>query len=85
VQKITRNGILFQITGKAVLLDEIINYVQSLQRQVEVNSSLSRSPFFLVIAYSKILCWLISFLAVSFNEIGDRESENGFQHGCSFV
>lgn len=25
-----------QITGKAVMLDEIINYVQSLQRQVEV-------------------------------------------------
>lgn len=27
----------FQVTGKAVMLDEIINYVQSLQRQVEVN------------------------------------------------
>lgn len=26
-----------QITGKAVMLDEIINYVQSLQQQVEVN------------------------------------------------
>ena len=25
-----------QITGKAIMLDEIINYVQSLQRQVEV-------------------------------------------------
>lgn len=25
-----------QITGKAMMLDEIINYVQSLQRQVEV-------------------------------------------------
>jgi len=25
-----------RITGKAVMLDEIINYVQSLQRQVEV-------------------------------------------------
>ena len=25
-----------QITGKALMLDEIINYVQSLQRQVEV-------------------------------------------------
>ena len=28
---------LLQVTGKAVMLDEIINYVQSLQRQVEVN------------------------------------------------
>ena len=27
------------ITGKAVMLDEIINYVQSLQRQVEVGGS----------------------------------------------
>ena len=26
----------FQVTGKAVMLDEIINYVQSLQHQVEV-------------------------------------------------
>ena len=26
----------FQVTGKALMLDEIINYVQSLQRQVEV-------------------------------------------------
>jgi hypothetical protein len=25
-----------QVTGKAMMLDEIINYVQSLQRQVEV-------------------------------------------------
>lgn len=25
-----------KLTGKAVMLDEIINYVQSLQRQVEV-------------------------------------------------
>ena len=28
-----------RITGKAVMLDEIINYVQSLQRQVEVGGS----------------------------------------------
>jgi hypothetical protein len=27
-----------QITGKALMLDEIINYVQSLQRQVEVTN-----------------------------------------------
>lgn len=30
---------LSQVTGKAVMLDEIINYVQSLQRQVEVKSN----------------------------------------------
>lgn len=28
--------LFLQVTGKAVMLDEIINYVQSLQRQVEV-------------------------------------------------
>jgi len=27
---------LMQVTGKALILDEIINYVQSLQNQVEV-------------------------------------------------
>lgn len=31
-----RTACVFQVTGKAVMLDEIINYVQSLQRQVEV-------------------------------------------------
>jgi hypothetical protein len=30
-----------QITGKAMMLDEIINYVQSLQRQVEVSKLLN--------------------------------------------
>jgi hypothetical protein len=29
---------LKKVTGKAVMLDEIINYVQSLQRQVEVRN-----------------------------------------------
>jgi hypothetical protein len=30
-----------QVTGKALMLDEIINYVQSLQNQVEVTSIFS--------------------------------------------
>ena len=34
-----------KITGKAGMLDEIINYVQSLQRQVEVRNSF---PMYLV-------------------------------------
>ena len=34
-----------KITGKAGMLDEIINYVQSLQRQVEVHNSF---PIYLV-------------------------------------
>jgi hypothetical protein len=31
-----------QVTGKALVLDEIINYVQSLQNQVEVIDTLSK-------------------------------------------
>lgn len=41
-----------KVTGKAVMLDEIINYVQFLQRQVEVrlaSLSLSLVPSFLPI------------------------------------
>lgn len=34
-----------KVTGKAVMLDEIINYVQSLQRQVEVGTHHSHSCF----------------------------------------
>jgi hypothetical protein len=37
---------LVQVIGKALMLDEIINYVQSLQRQVEVSSSTARFPPF---------------------------------------
>ena len=41
----------FEVTGKAVMLDEIINYVQSLQRQVEVvrMKTISDSKIFLVL------------------------------------
>lgn len=31
-----------QVTGKALVLDEIINYVQSLQNQVEVIDTLGK-------------------------------------------
>lgn len=34
-----------KVTGKAVMLDEIINYVQSLQRQVEVRLPPPEHPF----------------------------------------
>lgn len=34
--KLLELDLYLQVTGKAVMLDEIINYVQSLQRQVEV-------------------------------------------------
>lgn len=33
-----------QVTGKAVMLDEIINYVQSLQRQIEVSTRIVALP-----------------------------------------
>lgn len=35
--------LFMKVTGKAVMLDEIINYVQSLQRQVEVRMISSAS------------------------------------------
>lgn len=35
-QFLTYSSLNFQITGTALVLDEIINHVQSLQRQVEV-------------------------------------------------
>lgn len=35
----------FQVIGKALVLDEIINYIQSLQRQVEVDCCLSLDSF----------------------------------------
>ena len=38
------NAVGLQVTGKAVMLDEIINYVQSLQRQVEVIFKLAEVP-----------------------------------------
>lgn len=31
-----------QVTGKALILDEIINYVQSLQNQVEVSTKVRK-------------------------------------------
>ena len=49
-----------QVIGKALMLDEIINYVQSLQRQVEVSS---RAPFKLSDAPKKIQ--LSKFLTIS--------------------
>jgi hypothetical protein len=36
--------LLVQVIGKALMLDEIINYVQSLQRQVEVSSTARYTP-----------------------------------------
>jgi hypothetical protein len=38
-----------QVTGKAVMLDEIINYVQSLQRQIEVSTQSVASPLKLLV------------------------------------
>lgn len=76
------------------MLDEIINYVQSLQRQVEVNQD------FLEIIEKKIkkmvnfpcnsewlLIWL-SFLCdfvVPFHEVGNCQSKNGLQCGSPYV
>lgn len=50
-----------QVTGKAVMLDEIINYVQSLQRQVEVQNA----GFYLIIIFTYLQMVLLKYLVVS--------------------
>ena len=50
-----QRDVCLQVTGKAVMLDEIINYVQSLQRQVEVLS-------FLILNYVCTLIYVRCFL-----------------------
>lgn len=58
-----------QITGKAMMLDEIINYVQSLQRQVEV----SVIEFLLTVFFENSLdqrlklCVIVSMSALDFS------------------
>lgn len=61
------------------MLDEIINYVQSLQRQVEViiKYSVDLCHIFLCMCVYKFLNW-VGFDAVSFNEIGNCQSKDGF-------
>lgn len=72
------------MTGKAVMLDEIINYVQSLQRQVEVKIFKFCLPKSLLFNFNvNLICdWILLFhgviFAVSFNEVGKCESKNGF-------
>jgi len=59
-----------QVTGKAVMLDEIINYVQSLQRQVEVITNIP--PIHYMLKYAQ-LC-LNQGLATNQVVIWKRES-----------
>jgi hypothetical protein len=51
---------LLQVVGKALMLDEIINYVQSLQQQVEVRTPLLFAYITQVIARdsNQIFCLL---------------------------
>lgn len=78
------------------MLDEIINYVQSLQRQVEVNSKeASKSQWFMVVigcqfswfSFTEFVLVVEFFfsLSVSFNEVGNCQSSDGYQHGGSSV
>ncbi|KAA8548333.1 hypothetical protein F0562_000017 [Nyssa sinensis] len=76
-----------KVTGKAVMLDEIINYVQSLQRQVEVNSDYPKStthscPVIADLSDMLNSFWFIYFI-VPFDEISNCQSKDGFQHGSS--
>jgi hypothetical protein len=53
-----------QVTGKAMMLDEIINYVQSLQRQVEVSRT------FLLLLLDLLLLFLLGFCTSVLNSKG---------------
>lgn len=67
------------------MLDEIINYVQSLQRQVEVIKLLSFFFFFndLVFKFKPpCLVSLVFSTAVSVYEVGFREYQAGIKCGC---
>lgn len=78
-------GFFFQVTGKALMLDEIINYVQSLQRQVEVKWHLwikkkkkSQQGRMLVNLYvwfqvvSLICMFLVQFLSMKLASVNTR-------------
>jgi hypothetical protein len=82
------------VVGKAVMLDEIINYVQSLQRQVEVYAhshpthmqlqNHHETASFAVLErpeedHLKRLPLMYIFFAVSVHEAGDGESPAGLQ------
>lgn len=74
-----------QVTAKALMLDEIINYVQSLQRQVEVSyyveSGLNHFSF-----KSATLCdqWCFILLAVFIHEANLCQPNAGLPHGWPF-
>lgn len=66
------------------MLDEIINYVQSLQRQVEVIKLLSSSFLNDLVFKFKLPCLvsLVFSTAVSVYEVGFREYQAGIKCGC---
>lgn len=64
------------------MLDEIINYVQSLQRQVEVNQHLGVIVFANSSFFAHWVCMFCCF-AVPLHEIGFCQYQAGFQLGKS--
>lgn len=48
VVKVIDVAFVYQVIGKALVLDEIINYIQSLQHQVEVILSIKLKFFILI-------------------------------------
>lgn len=55
MQLCTKIVFWIQVIGKALVLDEIINYIQSLQRQVEVGNFLLLIRLYLLIGYFLLL------------------------------
>ena len=68
-----------KITGKAGMLDEIINYVQSLPRQVEVKEAPEHT--ILLLSNEPTNFATCSCETVSLAETGNCQSHNSIQHG----
>lgn len=61
-----------KITGKAGMLDEIINYVQSLQRQVEVKSFAIFIFFIYFVPSSVLIVHNLQFLSMKLAAVNPR-------------
>ena len=80
------NVVDLQVTGKAVMLDEIINYVQSLQRQVEVIFKFAEVPPWIFYLFNvglvdfwldPVICWChLQFLSMKLSSVNPRMEFN---------
>lgn len=67
-----------QVIGKALVLDEIINYIQSLQRQVEVDIFIFLSLLSIEHTNSNLILWIFfwQFLSMKLEAVNSRLNMN---------